>query len=112
MTIIIIQIFLMEKSFFYSGDKMVDEVKCLRILKEGISLKDIFKEEFLNKLDENFDGLDIFPVGVAFALKNGEITEDMINLTYRDDDDITNNIIVIDIGKNPENMDLIKKSLE
>ena len=91
---------------------MADDVKCLRILKEGMSLKDIFKEEFLNKLDENFGDLEVFPVGVAFALKNEEITEDMINLTYRDDDDINNNVIVIDIGKNPDNMDLIKKSLE
>ena len=91
---------------------MEEDIKCLRILKEGISLKDIFHEEFLNKLDKNFGDLDVFPVGVAFALKKGEITEDMINLTYRDDDDINNNIIVIDIGKNPENMDLIKKSLE
>ena len=49
---------------------MTEEVKCLRILKEGISLKDIFKEEFLNKLDENFDNVEIFPVGVAFVLKN------------------------------------------
>ena len=91
---------------------MEEDVKCLRILKEGISLKDILKEEFLNKLEANFEDLEVVPVGVAFALKNGEITEDMNNLTYRDDADITNNVIVIDIGKNPENMDLIKKSLE
>lgn len=91
---------------------MVEDVKCLRILKEGISLKDIFKEEFLNKLDENFGDLEVFPVGVAFVLKNEEITDDMINLTYRDDDDINNNIIVIDIGKNPEHMEAIQKSLE
>lgn len=91
---------------------MIDDAKCLRILKEGISLKDIFKEEFLNKLDENFGELEIFPVGVAFALKNGEITEDMVNLTYRDDEDIKNNILLIDVSKNPEYMDSIKKSLE
>ena len=41
---------------------MAEYVKCLRILKEGVSLKDIFKEEFLNKLDENFDNVDIFPL--------------------------------------------------
>ena len=91
---------------------MTEEVKCLRILKEGISLKDIFKEEFLNKLDENFDNVEIFPVGVAFVLKNEEITEDMINLTYRNDEDINNNIILIDVNNNPENIDPIKKSLE
>ena len=91
---------------------MVDDVKCLRILKEGISLKDILKEEFLNKLDENFGELEVIPVGVAFALKDGEITKDMINLTYRDDTDIMDNTLVIDIGKDPENIDLIIKSLE
>ena len=90
---------------------MADDVKCLRILKEGMSLKDIFKEEFLNKLDENFENLDIFPVGVAFVLKNGEITEDMINLTYRNDEDIYNNLLLIDVNNNPDNMDAIKKSL-
>lgn len=91
---------------------MSDGVKCLRILKEDISLKDIFKEEFLNKLNENFEDNEIFPVGVAFILKNGEITEDMINLTYRNDEDISNNTIIIDVNNNPENIDLIKKSLE
>ena len=91
---------------------MAEDVKLLRILKEGVSLKDIFKEEFLNKLDENFDNVDIFPVGVAFILKNEEITEDMINLTYRNDEDINNNIILIDVNNNPKNMEPIKKSFE
>ena len=36
----------------------------------------------------------------------------MINLTYRNDDDINNNIILIDVNNNPENMEPIKKSLE
>ena len=88
------------------GDINTDDDKCLRIL------KDIFKEEFLNKLNENFDNVEIIPVGVAFILKNDEITEDMINLTYRNDDDINNNIVLIDVNNNPENMDSIKKSLE
>lgn len=91
---------------------MAEDVKCLRILKEGISLKDIFKDEFLNKLNDNFEDLDVFPVGVAFVLKNGEITEDMFNLTYRNDEDINNNILLIDVNNNPDNMDYIKKSLE
>ena len=70
------------------------------------------KDEFLNKLNDNFEDLDIFPVGVAFVLKNGEITEDMINLTYRNDEDINNDILLIDVNNNPDNMDFIKKSLE
>ena len=90
---------------------MSDDEKCLRILKKGISLKDIFKDKFLNKLNDNFENLEVVPVGVAFVLKNGEITEDMINLTYRNDEDINNNIILIDVNNNPENMDAIKKSL-
>lgn len=91
---------------------MVGDEKSLRILKEGVSLKDIFKEEFLKKLDENFGDLDVLPVAVALVLKNDEITDDVINLTYRDDDDINNNILLIDVGKNPEHMEAIKKSLE
>lgn len=90
---------------------MADDVKCLRILKENTSLNEIFNEKFLNKLEENFETLDIFPVGVAFILKNDEITEDMINLTYRNDEDIKNNVIVIDVNNNPDYLDAIKKSL-
>lgn len=90
---------------------MTDDVKCLRILKDGISLKDIFKDEFLNKLEENFKDYDVFPVGIAFVLKNGEITEDMINLSYRHDEDINSNTVLIDVNNNPDNMNAIKKSL-
>ena len=91
---------------------MADDVKSLRILKEGVSLKNIFKEEFLEKLDENFGDLEVVPVGVAFILKRDEITDDFVNLTNRDDDDIANNIVLIDVGKKPEYMDFINKSLE
>lgn len=91
---------------------MSEDIKCLRILKENISLKDIFKEEFLNKLNKNFEDNEILPVGIAFILKNEEITEDMINLTYRNDEDISNNTIIIDVNNNPENINRISKSLE
>lgn len=91
---------------------MVNEAKCLRILKEGISLKDIFKDEFLNKLNENFEDLDIFPVGVAFALEKDDIDVDMINLAFRSDEDIKNNLVIIDVQKNPKNMEKIIKVFE
>lgn len=91
---------------------MVEDVKCLRILKEGISLKDIFKEEFLNKLNDNFEELDIFPVGVAFAVEKDDIDVDMINLAFRSDEDIKNNLVIIDVQKNPENMEKIIKVFE
>ena len=91
---------------------MAEDVKCLRILKEGISLKDIFKEEFLNKLNDNFEELDIFPVGVAFAVEKDDIDVDMINLAFRSDEDIKNNLVIIDVQKNPENMEKIIKVFE
>ncbi len=90
---------------------MADDVKSLRILKEGVSLKDIFKEEFLDKLNENLGDNEVIPIGAAFILKNGEVTEDMFNLAYRSDDDIDANIILIDVNNNPDNMDIIQKSL-
>ena len=90
---------------------MVEDVKCLRILKEGVSLKDIFKEEFLDKLNENFDDNEVIPIGAAFILRNGEVTEDMFNLAYRNDDDIDDNIILIDVNNNPGNMEIIQKLL-
>lgn len=91
---------------------MTDDVKCLKILKEGISLKDIFKEEFLNKLDENFEDLDVFPVGVAFAVQKEDITEDIIQLNYRNDDEINNNVVMIDTQNNHENINRIINSFK
>lgn len=91
---------------------MVEETKCLRILKEGISLKDIFREDFLNKLDENFEDLDIFPVGIAFTVEKDDIDVDLINLVVRNDDDIKNNLVMIDVQKNPKNLEKIIKVFE
>lgn len=91
---------------------MADDVKCLKILKEGISLKDIFKEEFLNKLDENFEDLDVFPVGVAFAVQKEDITDDIIQLNYRNDDEINNNVVMIDTQNNHENINRIINSFK
>ncbi|MBE6508248.1 MAG: hypothetical protein E7Z77_02415 [Methanobrevibacter sp.] len=90
---------------------MADDVKCLRILKEGVYLEDIFKEEFLNKLNENFGDKKIIPVGAAFILKSGEVTEDIFNLAYRNDNEIDNNIVLIEVNDNPENLEIIKNSL-
>ena len=90
---------------------MNGEAKCLRILKEGVSLNDIFKEEFLIKLNENLEDNEVIPIGAAFILKNDDVTEDMFNLTYRNDDDLEDNIVLIDVKNNPSNMDIIQKLL-
>ena len=90
---------------------MADDVKCLRILKEGVSLEDIFKEEFLNKLNENSGDKEIIPVGAAFILKSGEITEDILNLGYRNDNEINTNIVFIEVNDDPKNLEIIKNSL-
>lgn len=91
---------------------MVDEAKCLRILQGDMSLKDMFNEEFLNKLNDSFGDLDIFPVGVAFAVEKDDIDVDLINLAFRNDDDIKNNLVLIDVQKNPDNMEKIRKVFE
>ena len=91
---------------------MTDDIKCLRILLDNFSLKDIFKEDFLKKIEENFKEYDVLPIGLAFALKNGEITEDMISISYRNDDEIKDNIALVDVQTNPENLAIIKKVLE
>ena len=54
----------------------------------------------------------MLPIGLAFALKNGEITEDMISISYRNDDEIKDNIALVDVQTNPENLAIIKKVLE
>ena len=91
---------------------MADEVKSLRILKEGVSLKDIFNEEFLNKLNENSGDIEVIPVGAAFILKDGEITKDMFNLAYRNDEEISNDIVLIEVNDDPQNLEIIKNSLK
>jgi len=94
------------------GDKMQEDVKYLRVLQEDVSIKDIIKEDFLVKLEKNFEDINIFPVGIAFALEKENIDVDMINLAYRNDDDIKNNIVLIDVQKDPKNMEKIRKVFE
>lgn len=91
---------------------MEEDIKCLKILKEGVSLKSIFKEEFLNKIDENFGDLDVFPVGIAFAIQKEDITEDIIQLTHRNDDEIKNDIVLIDIQNDYNHMSKIINTLK
>lgn len=116
MNIIIIQklIFFEEavETYFYVGEKMADDIKCLKILKDETSLKDIFKEEFLNKLSENFGELDVFPVGIALAVQKEDITEDIIQLTHRNDDEIKKDIVLIDIQNDYNHMSKIINSLK
>lgn len=91
---------------------MAEETKCLKILKDGVSLKSIFKEEFLNKLDENFEGLDVFPVGIALAIQKEDITEDIIQLTHRNDDEIKKDLVLIDIQNDYNYMSKIINTLK
>lgn len=90
---------------------MTEDVMCLRILKKDISINDIFKEEFLDNLKENFKDSDIFPVGVAFAIQKEDITEDIVQLSYRNDDEIKNDIVMID-AQNHENITKIITSFK
>lgn len=91
---------------------MAEETKCLKILKDGVSLKSIFKEEFLNKLDENFEGLDVFPVGIALAIQKEDITEDIIQLTHRNDDEIKKDLVLVDIQNDYNYMSKIINTLK
>ena len=67
---------------------------------------------FLKKLEENFENLEVILIGVAFVLKEDEINKDIINLSYRNDEEIKSNTVLIDVQNNHETLETIKKILE
>ncbi|WP_304103910.1 hypothetical protein [Methanobrevibacter ruminantium] len=89
---------------------MADE-KYLRAVKEGVTIKDYFNPEFLANLESAFEGFEIIPVGLAFALEKDDTPKDTINMLHRNDDDVNNNRIMIDLN-DPENMEIILKLLD
>lgn len=66
---------------------MVDDIKCLRSLQDNVSLKDIFKEDFLKKIEENFKEYDVLPIGLAFA-KKGYATQILLKEGMLKDGDL------------------------
>ena len=56
--------------------------------------------------------MDVFPVGIAFAIQKEDITEDIIQLTHRDDDEIKNDIVLIDIQNDYNHMSKIINTLK
>lgn len=88
---------------------MSDE-KYLRAVKDGVTVKDFFNPDFINKLESTFEGFNIIPVGLAFALEKDNVTQDTINLLHRTDDDVSNKRIIIDLN-DPDNMEIILKLL-
>jgi hypothetical protein len=91
---------------------MTNDTMSLRVLQNDVSLKEVFNPDFLKKLEENFDNLEIIPIGIAFVLKDGEINADMINISYRNDEEIDSNTVLIDVQTDPKNMDIIRKTFE
>lgn len=88
---------------------MSDE-KYLRAVKDGVTVKDFFNPDFINKLESTFEGFNIIPVGLAFALEKDNVTQDTINMLHRTDDDVSNKRIIIDLN-DPDNMEIILKLL-
>lgn len=91
---------------------MTKNARSLRVLQEEISLKEVFNADFLKKLEENFENLEVIPINVAFVLKDGEINKDILTLSYRNDEEIKSNTVLIDVQNNPETLDIIRKTLE
>lgn len=91
---------------------MTNDTMSLRVLQKDVSLKEVFNQDFLKKLEESFDNLEIIPVGIAFVLKDSGINEDMINISYRNDEEIKSNTVLIDVQTNPKNMDIIRKAFD
>ena len=88
------------------------EDKCLRILQDGVKLEELLNEEFMNKLNENFEGMNIFPIAVTFAIEKDDIVQDNINLLHRNDEERGSNTIMVDVSSNPKNMPKIINSLK
>ena len=91
---------------------MTKNTKSLRVLQEETSLNEVFNTDFLKKLEESFENLEIIPINVAFVLKDDGINKDIITLSYRTDEEIKSNTLLIDVQNNPETLDIIKKTLE
>lgn len=91
---------------------MKKDARSLRVLQEEISLKEVFNVDFLKKLEENFENLEVIPINAAFVLKEGEINKDILTLSYRNDEEIKSNTVLIDVQNNPETLDIIRKTLE
>ena len=88
---------------------MSDE-KYLRAVKEGVAIRDYFNPEFISNLESAFEDYKIIPVGLAFALEKDDASKDTINMLHRNDDDVNNNRIIIDLN-DPENMEIVLKLL-
>lgn len=87
------------------------EKKVLRILQEDVDLKKLFNQEFLDKLNSNFKDLKISPVVIGFSVEKDDIENDNVTVGYRNDDDLSNNTVVISVSNNPDNIDKMSYSL-
>ncbi|AGN16930.1 MULTISPECIES: hypothetical protein [Methanobrevibacter] len=87
------------------------EKKVLRILQEDVDLKKLFNQEFLDKLNSNFKDLKISPVVIGFSVEKDDIENDNVTVGYRNDDDLSNNTVVISVSNNPDNIDKMSDSL-
>ncbi|MCI6931362.1 MAG: hypothetical protein MR750_08945 [Methanobrevibacter boviskoreani] len=87
------------------------EKKVLRILQEDVDLKKLFNQEFLDKLNSNFKDLNISPVVIGFSVEKDDIENDNVTVGYRNDDDLSNNTVVISVSNNPDNIDKMSDSL-
>lgn len=84
----------------------------LRAVHEGVNIKKFFNPEFLEALKNNFgEDYKIIPFGLAFTIEKEDVTKDTVNLVHKNDENIENNILMVDLHSS-ENMDKILKTLD
>ena len=98
---------------------MDDGWQSIQAAKKGFDLNKIFNEEFLNKLEESFENVNINVINVGIALINKDISPE---------EDITEQISLIELGNktiedtfndninvivsNPKSMNIIQKIID
>lgn len=91
---------------------MVKMAKTEKVLIEHASLKDIFKEEFLEKLNES--GKDIFPVTIVFMNEfdvEGKKQAYPIVLNHISNDEVKNKVLHVE-SPNSELLELFIRIIE
>ena len=79
---------------------------------EGMALRDVFKPNFLCKIDDA--GENIFPISVAFVReseKYGKLHSSLITFSHQNNDEVKNKVLHIE-SEDPELLDIFLKIIE
>ena len=104
--------------YFFSKSEVIDmEWKTLQSKVYGLNLNDLIKEEFLKKLNEEFENKDIDIISLQIAIRDkledpsDEVKVDVISLSNNTIEDTLLNNTIVDVN-DYENFDKIKKVLD